>query len=176
MTTLRISHPAFSGAKRDETIHFYRDLLGMEIVLRQPNLDLDTEEHLFFHVGDDNFIAYFVPREGVESTLTPAQSGSGWCDHLAIDVDSSTLEPAAARLRAAGIAVEGPIDRGYERSIYFRDPNGVTIEFLAWITPVPAGLTQATVIRRAQALREARGAVFIEDQDVRTAIAELKAG
>ena len=33
----------------------------MELVLRQPNLDFPKEEHLFFHVGNDNFIAYFVP-------------------------------------------------------------------------------------------------------------------
>jgi hypothetical protein len=38
----------------------------MELVLRQPNLDFPAEEHLFFHVGNGNFIAYFVP--GGEAT------------------------------------------------------------------------------------------------------------
>lgn len=172
MRTLRISHPAISGSKNAETIAFYQDLLGMELVLRQDNLDVPWEEHLFFHVGNDNFIAYFVPKEGAPK-LPPAQSGSGHMDHLAIDVDGDTLEEAAARLRDAGVTVDGPVDRGYERSIYFQDPNGATVELLAWITPPPAGLPQAALIKRAQELRTARGASFIEDQDIRAAIADL---
>ena len=54
MHTLRISHPAFQGAHATETIDFYTRVLGMELVLRQPNLDYEPEEHLFFHVGNDN--------------------------------------------------------------------------------------------------------------------------
>jgi catechol 2,3-dioxygenase-like lactoylglutathione lyase family enzyme len=174
--TIRISHPAISGAKAKETIHFYTEVLGMELVLRQPNLDYPLEEHLFFHVGDDNFIAYFVPKEGVDpATYEQAKSGSGHMDHLAMDIDLARLEAAKERLIAAGVAVDGPIDRGYERSIYFQDPNGVTLELLAWITPPPPDLTQAAIIKRAQKLREARGAAFIGDEDVRGAIAELRA-
>ena len=59
--TLRISHPALFGTKLDETIRFYTEILDMEIVLRQPNLDDDSMEHLFFHVGSDNFIAAARP-------------------------------------------------------------------------------------------------------------------
>ncbi len=172
--TIRISHPALTGAKNAETIRFYTEVLGMELVLRQPNLDYPSEEHLFFHVGNDNFIAYFVPKDEAAASYAPAQSGSGHMDHLAIDVDVDAFEEALRRLRAAGVAVEGPVDRGYERSIYFKDPNGVTLELLVWITPPPAGLPQAAIIKRAQAIREARGAAFIEDQDIRQAIAELR--
>ena len=172
--TVRISHPAISGANAEETIRFYTETLGMELVLRQPNLDYEPEEHLFFHVGDDNFIAYFVPKPGVDpATYEQAKSGSGHMDHLAIDIRSADLEPFRERLVAAGVQVEGPIDRGYERSIYFPDPNGVTIELLAWITEPPAGMSQAAIIRLAQQLREERGASFIEDEDVRGAIAKL---
>ena len=174
MHTLRISHPAFQGAHREETIAFYTNVLGMELVLRQPNLDYEPEEHLFFHVGNDNFIAYFVPKEGVDpSTYQPAQSGSGHMDHLAIDIELADLPAWEQRLSSANVEYEGPVDRGYERSLYFKDPNNVTVELLAWITPPPAGVPQAQLIKRAQQLREARGAVFIEDEDVRAAMAEL---
>ncbi len=172
MRTLRISHPAISGSKNAETIHFYCDLLGMELVLRQDNLDVPWEEHLFFHVGNDNFIAYFVPKEGAPE-LPPAQSGSGHMDHLAIDVDADGLSEAIARLDDAGIGFEGPVDRGYERSIYFKDPNGATVELLCWITPPPAGIPQSEIIKRAQANRIARGATLVEDEDVRAAISQL---
>ncbi len=175
MHTLRISHPALQGAHREATIDFYTRVLGMELVLRQPNLDYEPEEHLFFHVGNDNFIAYFVPKEGVDpSTYRPAQSGSGHMDHLALDIELHDLPGWERRLREAGVEYEGPVDRGYERSLYFKDPNNVTVELLAWLTPPPAGVPQADLIRRAQAIREARGAAFIEDQDVRQAIAEIQ--
>src|SRR4051812_224021 len=129
--TIRISHPALQGANAAETLHFYADVLGMELVLRQPNLDYPAEEHLFFHVGNDNFIAYFVPVSGVDpATYDIARSGSGHMDHLAIDVEPGALELAAERLAEHGVEFEGPVDRGYERSIYFKDPNGVTLEFL----------------------------------------------
>ena len=174
---LRISHPAFFGIRSAETIRFYTDLLGMELVLRQPDLDFPAEEHLFFHVGNDNFIAYFVPVEGADlSIYQPAQPGHGHMDHLALDVDAEMFETALTRLRAEGVAVEGPLDRGYERSVYFKDPNGVTLELLVWLTPPPAELSQAAIIKRAQALREARGGTHIEDADVRAAIAELQTG
>ena len=173
--TLRISHPAISGANAKETLHFYTQVLGMELVLRQPNLDYEPEEHLFFHVGNDNFIAYFVPKDEASAHYEQARSGSGWMDHLALDVETSELPSALDRLRQAGVEVEGPVDRGYERSIYFKDPNGVTIELLAWITPPPPGIPQAEIIKRAQSIREQRGAHHIEDEDVRAAIAELTA-
>jgi hypothetical protein len=127
-------------------------------------------------VGNDNFIAYFVPKPGVApENYQPAQSGSGHMDHLAIDIELDDLPAWERQLRENGIGYEGPIDRGYERSLYFKDPNNVTVELLAWITPPPPGIPQAAIISRAQTLREARGATFIEDEDVRAAIAELTA-
>jgi glyoxylase I family protein len=171
--TQRISHPALTGRHSAATIQFYTETLGMELVLRQDNLDYPSEEHLFFHVGNDNFIAYFVPKDEAAADYDEARSGSGHMDHLAIDVDADALAEAAARLTAAGVPFEGPVDRGYERSIYFQDPNGITLELLCWITQPPPGVPQAALIRRAQELREARGASFIDDQDIRAALAEL---
>ena len=173
--TLRISHPAFFGTKLDETIHFYTDVLGMEIVLRQPNLDDASMEHLFFPVGEDNFIAYFLTKnDQAQVKYSQARPGIGGMNHLAIDVDEASFNEALVRLQAEGVAVRGPTDRGYERSIYFKDPNGVRVELLVWLTPPPADLPQAAIIKRAQEIRQARGAEFVEDADVREAIAALR--
>ncbi|MFN0095810.1 MAG: VOC family protein [Dehalococcoidia bacterium] len=170
MKTLRISHPAFSGANREATIAFYRDTLAMPIVLEQDNLDFHSEDHFFFHVGEGNFIAYFLPKPGVDpATYETARSGSGWMDHLAIDVDAGSLSGWCDRLQAAGIPYEGPVDRGYERSIYFKDPNGVTLELLEWMTTPADPSAYAAVIARANALRRGRGAPFVEDEDIRVA-------
>jgi len=173
MKTLRISHPGISGAHTAATIRFYTDLLGMPLVLRQPNLDYAPEDHFLFHVGEDNFIAYFLPREEGAHEYPQAQGGSGHMDHLAIDVEPAALDEAMTRLREAGVEFAGPMERGYERSIYFADPNGVTVELLTWHTPPPAGMSQAAILERAQARREARGAAIVEDEDIRAAIVEL---
>jgi catechol 2,3-dioxygenase-like lactoylglutathione lyase family enzyme len=174
--TLRISHPALFGTKLEETIRFYTEILGMEIVLRQPNLDDSSMEHLFFHVGSDNFIAYFLTKhEQGGLRYAQAKPGIGGMNHLAIDVGAASFTEALERLRAEGIQVRGPVDRGYERSIYFKDPNGVRIELLVWLTPPPSDLTQVEIIREAQAIRVRRGAAYVEDEDVQTAILGLRA-
>src|SRR4029078_2892036 len=107
-------------------------------LLRQPNLDDASMEHLFFHVGEDNFIAYFLTKNEQRGLrYAQAKPGIGGMNHLAIDVDAVSFMEALARLGAEGNGVRGPIERGYERSIYFKDPNGVRIELLVWLTPPP---------------------------------------
>jgi catechol 2,3-dioxygenase-like lactoylglutathione lyase family enzyme len=176
MRTLRISHPAFFGIHTAETIRFCTELLGMPTVLRQPNLDDPSMEHLFFHVGENTFIAYFLPYDEVaaEGKYNPMKPGYGVMNHLALDVDADSFAEALERLQSAGVVLRGPIDRGYERSLYFRDPNGVRIELLTWLTPPPADLPQADIITEAQRHRLARGAGFIEDQDIQRALQTLR--
>ena len=175
--TLRISHPAFFGIHSADTIRFYTEILNMRIVLRQPNLDDASMEHVFFHVGEDNFIAYFLPYDeaAAAARYQRMKPGYGVMNHLAIDVDHESFHASLERLRTEGVDFRGPVERGYERSIYFRDPNGVRIELLTWLTPPPPGLPQAAIIERAQAIRLERGAEFVEARDVQDAIAELQA-
>ncbi|MCX6021737.1 MAG: VOC family protein, partial [Chloroflexi bacterium] len=148
---------------------------GMELALRQPNLDDPAMEHLFFHVGNDNFIAYFLADEATDARrFHAARHGVGGMNHLALDVDAAGFAAALERLRAEGVEVTGPVDRGYERSIYFKDPNGVRLELLTWLTPPPRALSQLDILRRAQIIRHERGAAYVEDRDVRHAITELE--
>jgi len=48
------------GSNEAETIEFYRDVLGMPLVLRQPNLDQPEVTHLFFDTGDGRILTFFV--------------------------------------------------------------------------------------------------------------------
>jgi catechol 2,3-dioxygenase-like lactoylglutathione lyase family enzyme len=176
MRTLRISHPAFFGIHSAATIRFYSEILNMRIVLRQPNLDDASMEHVFFHVGEDNFIAYFLPYDEAAAAgkYQRMKPGYGAMNHLALDVDAHSFADALDQLATEGVEVKGPVERGYERSIYFRDPNGVRLELLTWLTPPPPGLPQADIIATAQRIRRERGAQFVEDRDVQQAIAELQ--
>ena len=166
-----INHPAFVGRNSDETKRFYTEVLGMRLVLEQPNLDDETEVHLFFEAGPGQFIAYFVPKEG-SLPETPRRRQLGAMLHLALNLDVP-IEDAMAVLDAEGIRYKGPIDRGYERSVYFRDPNGAVVELLSWLAPLPNDADEGDVILAAQERRHARGASFIELEDVEAILSEV---
>ena len=163
------NHPALYGANYGRTIDFYTRVLGMRLVLEQPNLDNPQSVHLFFEAGPGQFIAYFVPKPGLPPDERAASRG-GRLAHVALNL-TAPLEEAMATLTAEGVAFDGPIDRGYERSIYFHDPNGAVLELLTWITPLPPGADEGDVILAAQARRLARGASNIEDEDVQAVLA-----
>jgi len=51
--------------------------------------------------------------------------------HFAFTVEPGTLDAIAARLRAGGVDVEGPLEHdGGDHSLYVRDPEGNVVE--AW--------------------------------------------
>jgi len=167
--TRGINHPALFGLSYDKTMDFYTRVLGMRLVLEQPNLDDPTSVHLFFETGPGQFIAYFVPKRGSDRE---GRVQTGALNHIALNLDGD-LDEAIAALQAEGVAFSGPVDRGYERSIYFRDPNGVVVELMTWITPVPDGVDEGDLILAAQGRRLSRGAYAIEDEDVKAVIPEL---
>lgn len=170
--TRGVNHPAIIGQDRDETVKFYTEVLGMRLVLDQPNLDEPRMQHLFFDAGNGGFIAYFVINEGNDLVLPKAQDGIGHMGHVALNLEGS-IEDAIENLNEHGVTFMGPIDRGYERSVYFKDPNDVIVELLTWITPLPDGADEAEVVARATVLREQEGAHHIEDDHVRRAMQEM---
>ena len=162
------NHPALFGLSYEKTVDFYTRVLGMRLVLEQPNLDDPDSVHLFFETGPGQFIAYFVPKPG---HAREGRVQTGALAHIALNL-SSGLEDAMATLRAENVRFNGPIDRGYESSIYFRDPNGVVVELMTWLTPVPDGTDEGDLILAAQARRLARCAYAIEDEDVRAVLTD----
>jgi catechol 2,3-dioxygenase-like lactoylglutathione lyase family enzyme len=139
-----INHPALFGLSYEKTVDFYTRVLGMRLVLEQPNLDDASSVHLFFETGPGQFIAYFVPRD----SEIQGRVQTGALNHIALNLQGS-LDEAISTLNAEGIAFHGPIDRGYERSIYFRDPNGVTVDLMTWLTPRPADVDEGDLILAA---------------------------
>jgi hypothetical protein len=109
-------------------------------------------------------------------------------DHVALDVPRDKIEAYRDKLRAKGVAVteivnhsdrpginqylpDEPNEDTFVRSIYFQDPDGITLEFACWGRPLtPADVLhepktaadlniekQAETVRRAQAAAEAAG-------------------
>lgn len=167
-----VHHITFVGSNREATIAFYQGLLGMPLVMAQPNLDVPDEEHLYFDTGDGRLITFFV-RSTRETDPTPNPEGIGNLHHIAFTVSHVTYTQIAQRLHDHGIQNTGPIDRGFMDSIYFRDPNGQLLEMACYKFEPPQGCTIADVLSLAHRLRVDAGAYAIADEHLADAIAQL---
>jgi glyoxalase family protein len=167
-----VHHITFVGSHRQATIDFYQEILGMPLIMEQPNLDVPGETHLYFDTGDGRLITFFV-RPDRTNDPTPNPEGIGNLHHLAFTVSQATYKQVAQRLNARGIWNTGEIDRGFMNSIYFRDPNGQLLEMASYKFVPPDGYTTTDVLARAHQLRVAAGDYAIQDDHLADAIAEL---
>src|SRR5260370_11905327 len=122
-----IHHIACVGSKRETTIDFYQNVLGMPLVMDQPNLDVPGETHLYFDTGDGRLITFFV-RPARPDDPAPNPEGIGNLHHLALTVSLATYTQVARRLNERGICNTGNIDRGFMDSIYLPYPNRHSLE------------------------------------------------
>lgn len=125
-----INHLAMVTGDMDATIRFWRDLLGMRMIL---GLGSPGYRHYFFEISGQDTIAFFE-WEGVESIPerdhgVPVHGPLAF-DHISFGVESSdALWELKDRLEAAGIWVSETVDHGFIHSIYTFDPNNIPIEF-----------------------------------------------
>ncbi|MEM9744328.1 MAG: VOC family protein [Pseudomonadota bacterium] len=136
MTIRRIDHVAYRCNEAKETVHFYRDVLGMDFKLaiaedRVPSTGAnDPYMHVFLDAGMENVLAFFELPSA--PTMDRDRNTPEWVQHIAFEVERfDELLDYKARLEAAGLDVLGPTDHGVFDSIYFFDPNGHRLELAA---------------------------------------------
>src|SRR5579884_208875 len=96
-----VHHITFVGSNREATIDFYEGVLGMPLVLEQPNLDVPEETHLYFDAGDGRLITFFVRVDRTtDNTPTPEEIGA--VHHIAYTVSPEHLRRAEEGLESAG--------------------------------------------------------------------------
>ena len=125
-----VNHLAMATGNMDETIKYWRDLLGMRLV---AGLGRAGYRHYFFEISDTDLLAFFE-WSGVESVQEKEHgrpvSGPFIFDHVSFGVDTEdNLWELKDKLEAAGFHVSDVIDHGFIHSIYTHDPNGIPIEF-----------------------------------------------
>jgi len=124
------NHVALATGDMDGTIRFWRDLLGMRLVVGYGK---PGYRHYFFEISQTDLIAFFE-WPGIEPVPEkdhgqPTQ-GPFIFDHVSIGVESEDdLWAIKDRLSEAGLWVSDVIDHGFIHSIYSFDPNGIPIEF-----------------------------------------------
>ncbi len=170
--TQGVHHITLVGADRQTSIDFWEGVLGMPFIFEQPNLDVASQNHLYFDPGDGRLITVFTNEDRTPDS-TPNPEGVGNLHHIAFSVSRATFTQVKQRLDERGIEHSGEKDRGFMDSIYFRDPLGQLIELAAYKFEPPAGATHAEVLLEAHLLRTERGDYNISDEHLADAIERL---
>ena len=127
-----INHLVFATPDIEETIRFWRDLLGLRLLLGMGRPGL---RHYFFEVSERDMIAFFewsgVERIPERDHGVPVKGPFGF-DHVSLDTASlEDLWELYDTLDAAEFWVSEIIDHGFIHSLYAFDPNNIPIEFSA---------------------------------------------
>src|SRR5215472_2381067 len=124
MSNKGFSHIGLSTLDLDRTRDFYENVLGFKAVRCDVIKVKEGGQirHIFFDTGRDQLIAFMEARgvPGVPSAFY----------HFAFEAGSEAgLESKRQELRAKGIEVTDVVDHDWAKSIYFKDPNGLQLEF-----------------------------------------------
>lgn len=132
MKIRQLHHVAYRCRDAAETAGFYTELLDLPLAHtivqdRVPSTqELAPHAHVFFEMADASYMAFFdvAGEDEVAQGIDP-----DWAQHIALELGSlDELDAAQQRLVDAGVDVLGPVDHGFIRSIYFRDPSGHRLE------------------------------------------------
>ena len=167
--TTGTDHITIWGSNEADTVAFYRDLLGMPLVLRQPNLDDPSQTHLFFDTGDGRILTFFVSDD--RPSARGQRGAVGAVHHLCFSVDPERYEDVMDALDTAGKRYN-VFDRGIFHSIYTHDNNGLVIELSTDKYEIPND-RRGEVLATAQRLREEDGAEYAKDEHLQGALEEL---
>lgn len=127
MSILGLHHITIVCADAQRTIDFYTQVLGLRLVKLTVNFDDPSAYHLYF--GDETgrpgtAITFFEWRGAPRGNW-----GIGGTHHYALAVkDYDGLLKWKRRLTDLGLKVDGPLDRHYFVSIYFKDRDGTIVE------------------------------------------------
>ncbi|MFZ4688063.1 MAG: VOC family protein [Polymorphobacter sp.] len=149
-----IHHSAYRCRDAEETRAFYEDLLGLPLAAaledeREPGSGRKNPfVHIFFKLGDGNYIAFFdAPASAAPDSFNLVH---GFDRHVAFEVgDTAMMIEWRDKLNAAGVPCFGPIDHGFVQSVYFSDPNGLPLEITTRVAVHDAIMAQEAAHARA---------------------------
>lgn len=127
MTIQGLHHITLICSDAQRTVNFYTQVLGQRFIKKTVNFDDPGSYHLYFgdEVGHPGTVITFFEWPGAPK----GHPGIGGTHHFALQVtDYNGLLKWKRRLNDLGIAIDGPLDRHYFKSIYFNDPDGTILE------------------------------------------------
>ena len=138
MTLKGFSHIGLSTLDLDKTKDFYENILGFKAV-RCDTIKVKEGgqiRHIFFDTGRDQLMAFMEARDvpGIPAVYDAGiNQGLGVPSafyHFAFEAGSqAALEEKRNELLAKGVDVTEVVDHDWAKSIYFKDPNGLQLEY-----------------------------------------------
>ncbi len=119
--TINLDHVAVNTNDMEATVQFYCGVLGMR--LARTMRTGDGRRHYNIDIGGGNAFAFFESAEKLEGS-TPQ-----YLNHFAIPVATEDeFNESLKRLKDHGVEVTDIIERGYGKTFYFHDPNGIRLQ------------------------------------------------
>jgi catechol 2,3-dioxygenase-like lactoylglutathione lyase family enzyme len=123
---IRIDHVVIAVSEWERSNAFYRDVCGAELI------DLGGGRCVY-QFGDQRLNVHGPGSDPYPIARRPVRPGNSDLCFLW----PGTIDDALAHLERHGVAVElGPVERsggrGAGMSVYFRDPDGTLLEFIAY--------------------------------------------
>lgn len=151
-----INHLALVCRDMKKTVEFYSGVLGMPLT-KTINLPYDMGQHFFFDIGNGDQLAFFwfpdappaVPGVTHAESLVgrgSITSAHASMNHVAFNIPADKVDEYQRKLEEAGIDCTPVVNHDdserqasptitpstFVRSIYFKDPDGILLEFAAW--------------------------------------------
>ena len=122
MRLKKLGHVLIRAADQEKSKRFYTEVLGFGVSEHLPN------DAAFLTLGDD-FHTFDVAQVGMSMPGGVGAGGEPGLGHIAFQVESyGELLEAYKALQDNGIEIQRAVDHNSQRSIYFRDPDGVGLE------------------------------------------------
>jgi catechol 2,3-dioxygenase len=116
----KVGHVVLKVRDLEKARQFYCDVLGMELARFDPNRGMFLRFNDYHHD-----IALF--KTGPDAD--PPKDNQVGLVHVALVVDDlETVKAWYARLKAHGVPIVGTADHAVSNSMYFKDPEGNTLE------------------------------------------------
>ena len=125
---MKNDHMAFEVSNMDQSIRFYTQVLGLQLLFRKVNIE-EQEDYAFLELTGGNL--ELLQRLGSEPFTKPTIKPP-YCPHLAIT--SEDMNRTLQLIEEHHIPViKGPLENAESKWIYISDPNNNVIEYVQWL-------------------------------------------
>ena len=118
-----LDHLALKVTDMDKTLHFYHQVLGLEL-LRTSGPNAESGRSAVLQAGGQKIDVFYRP-----DFVSADKDKPVGMDHLCLIMETAPVEDLIAHLRQADVEIFwGPVERHGSTSVYVYDPDGVHVE------------------------------------------------
>jgi glyoxylase I family protein len=117
-----VNHVASMAKNMEETVTFHGEVL--DIGIKRIASDAPQHKHYVFDLGGGGTLDFFEAPAGTAESL---RNSIGALNHLALTTEPAFIVTVEGRLKDRGWQYRQE-ERAGQRTIYFQDPNGITLQ------------------------------------------------